>query len=76
VDFHLRHLSGGTSDATLALARTQFINKYARALRSRWVATPSVVMFISGVNSLSAFMSSRFLTRVAFRLGRAGRKPT
>jgi hypothetical protein len=73
VDFHLRHLSGGTNDASLTRTRSEFINKYAGAFRSRWVMTPSVMMFLSSVRPFSGLMNSRFFARAAYWAGRIWR---
>jgi hypothetical protein len=68
-DFHLRHLSGGTSDEALATSRSNFVNKYTRAFRSRWVMTPAAMIFLSGFAPISGAMNFRPITRVRQRLG-------
>ncbi len=69
VDFHLRHLSPGNRDASLAAARTAFINKYSRRFRSRWMQTPCELFYLSGNPLLAWFMSTRYVSRVAAKAG-------
>lgn len=48
IDFHLEHLSGGTTDSTFWAAETAFRTKYARAFRPRWLQTTCALVFLSG----------------------------
>ena len=62
IDFHLRHLSGGTLDADFRIREKEFARKYAHAFRSRWIQTSVTTVFLSG--------SRRLRTLAASRLGR------
>ena len=54
IDFHLRHKSGGTIDATYAAARRALILKYRRAWRSRWMQPSTLqTFFLSGSGAAS-----------------------
>ena len=59
IDFHLRHLSGGTLDASFYDAAARFSKKYARALRSRWLQTSVTEVFLSGSGPLRRVAASR-----------------
>ena len=59
IDFHLRHLSGGTLDAGFYQAAARFAEKYARALRPRWLQTSVTEVFLSGSGSLRTLAASR-----------------
>jgi hypothetical protein len=48
IDFHLEHLSGGTTDGTFWAAESAFRAKYARAFRPRWLQTTCALVFLSG----------------------------
>lgn len=48
IDFHLEHLSGGTTDAAFWSAESAFRAKYARAFRPRWLQTTCALVFLSG----------------------------
>lgn len=48
IDFHLRHLSAGTLDASFRASADAFTRKYARAFRPRWVQTSVTAVFLSG----------------------------
>lgn len=63
IDFHLRHLSGGTLDAGFWNSVEEFARKYARAFRPRWIQSTCATVFLSGRSML------RFAARS--RLGRA-----
>lgn len=58
IDFHLRHLSAGTIDASFREAAEAFGRKWARALRSRWIQTSVTEIFLSGSRRL------RWITRL------------
>lgn len=59
IDFHLRHLSAGTMDASFATAAQALGHKYARAFRSRWVQTTVVPIFLSGTRLVRSAVTSR-----------------
>lgn len=59
IDFHLRHLSGGTMDASFHAAAAQFAAKYAHALRSRWIQSSATAVFLSGSAALRRVAGSR-----------------
>ena len=46
IDFHLRHKSDGKTDGSFAAVRRSLMDKYFRALRGRWIASPSSILFI------------------------------
>ncbi|KAB2847408.1 MAG: acyl esterase [Hyphomicrobiaceae bacterium] len=48
IDFHLEHLSGGTTDAAFWSAESAFRRKYSRAFRPRWLQTTCALLFLSG----------------------------
>jgi hypothetical protein len=48
IDFHLRHLSGGTLDSSFRTSADAFSRKYARAFRPRWMQTSVTAVFLSG----------------------------
>lgn len=50
IDFHLRHLSGGTEDDSFKKSVAAFALKYAKAFRSRWIQTSVTTVFLSGQN--------------------------
>lgn len=59
IDFHLRHLSGGTMDDSFASSVEAFERKWARAFRSRWVQTTVVAVFLSGTRLVRNAATSR-----------------
>jgi hypothetical protein len=59
VAFHLRHKSGGSADQSFFVARKAMIAKYESALRSRWIHTPSTILFISASRMLNRTLNSR-----------------
>ena len=59
IDFHLRHLSGGTLDPDFRAAEAAFTLKYGRAFRSRWVQTPVTAVFLTGSRRLRTVAGSR-----------------
>lgn len=65
VDFHLKHLSAGTMDASFRAGEAAFARKYAGAFRSRWLQTSCTAVFLSGSRRLRALAA----TRLARRLG-------
>ncbi|WP_375427111.1 hypothetical protein [uncultured Sphingomonas sp.] len=67
IDFHLRHLSGGTIDADFRTGADAFARKYARAFRSRWIQTTATEVFLSGASLVRAAATSRigWMLRVA-----------
>lgn len=59
IDFHLRHLSGGTLDGSFRTSADAFARKYARAFRPRWMQTTVTTVFLSGSDMLRALATSR-----------------
>ncbi len=72
-DFHLRHLSGGTPDATFDAARSRFIEKYRRALAGETVQTMITTLHLSASRIASALLNRRVVLKwrriLAKRLG-------
>lgn len=68
VDFHLRHLSAGTRDGSLASSRRRLVAKYSRALSWRWVMAPCELVFLSSVPWLSGLLSSSLTRRLLLRV--------
>jgi hypothetical protein len=48
IDFHLRHLSGGTKSADFHAAETAFRAKWSHAMRPRWMQTTYALVRLSG----------------------------
>jgi hypothetical protein len=69
VDFHLRHDGAGKRDQSLAESRAALVEKYGRALRSRWVTTPCEVVYLSGTAWIARLLSARVPTRILQLLG-------
>jgi hypothetical protein len=59
IDFHLRHLSGGTLDDSFSTSTDAFERKWARAFRSRWIQTTVVAIFLSGTRMVRNTATSR-----------------
>ena len=59
IDFHLRHLSGGTLDNSFNVSTEAFERKWARAFRSRWIQTTVVAIFLSGTRLVRNTATSR-----------------
>lgn len=72
IDFHLQHLSGGTADAGYALGVRALVAKYQRALRPRWVVTPTSRIFLSASRWLNAIMNTTLGRSLARRWARLG----
>jgi len=70
VDFHLRHKSSGKRDDSFFSIRERLIQKYHKAMRSRWIGTTSSVFFISGVSLLSRLLNSSLPSKLARFIGR------
>ncbi len=65
IDFHLRHLSGGSPDDTFHRMHAAMTAKYRRAFRSRWqYVTTERPLYLSGSPA------RRFIARVGRRLSR------
>jgi hypothetical protein len=64
IDFHLRHNSPGTKDESFFSIRDRLIQKYRKALRSRWVGTTSSVFFITGNLFLLRLLNKQFATKI------------
>jgi hypothetical protein len=73
VDFHLRHKSGGTGNTDFFARRTQIVQKYARAIRPRWVRTTCTHLYISGSVWRSFLLNNRIALKLAFRFPKAVR---
>ena len=48
IDFHLKHLSGGTKSADFHAAQSAFRAKWSHALRPRWMQTTCALLRLSG----------------------------
>jgi len=59
IDFHVRHLSGGTLDDSFVKCASAFSEKYRRAFRSRWVQTSATTVFLSGQALWRQIVTSR-----------------
>lgn len=78
IDFHLRHLGGGLTDASFNASRTALVKKYARSFRSRWITSTCTIAFLSGIPLVGRVLNGplitrgirRLLTTVGFRGGR------
>lgn len=70
VDFHLRHKSAGKQDISFHLAWDQFLRKYQRALRPRYVATTCATLFLSGSKIAQHVLNRWTLLGVAIALGK------
>ena len=70
IDFHLRHLSGGTVDAGFQTVADAFERKYARAFRSRWVQSTATEVFLSSATLLRVAANSAVGRRLAIALKR------
>ncbi len=70
IDFHLQHLSPGSADAGYDLAVRSLVTKYQRALRARWVVTPTSRIFLSARRWLNALMNTTLGRSLARRWAR------
>lgn len=68
IDFHLEHLSAGNAGAAFQAGKASFREKWARALRPRWIQTTCTLLFIDG-HPLQRFIASFAETPIA-RLSR------
>ena len=64
IDFHLRHSSGGTIDASFETGRDALERKYNHAFRSRWFQTSCATLFLSAGPRLRAIARSRIGRRL------------
>lgn len=64
IDFHLRHVSAGTMDASFRTSVEAFARKYRRAFRSRWLQTSCTQVFLSASPRLYALARSRSARRL------------
>ncbi len=71
IDFHLRHLSAGNRDASLERARSALAAKYMDRLRSRWIATPCAIVFLSGSSFMARILNTRAVARFVYSVTRA-----
>jgi hypothetical protein len=69
IDFHLYHKSSGNCDASFYAAREQFIRKYCRAFRSRYVITTNSTFFLSGNKIMKYLFNSGKMTMIASMIG-------
>lgn len=71
IDFHLRHNSAGTMDASFWIGVETFARKYSRAFRSRWLQTSCTSVFLSASPHLRAVARSRIgrLLGITNRMG-------
>lgn len=70
IDFHLRHLSGGTLDDSFRTSADAFARKYARAFRSRWIQTTVTAVFLSATDLLRIAATSRIGRKLGLGAGR------
>lgn len=69
IDFHLRHLSGGSIDTSFRVGATAFERKYGRAFRSRWVQATCADLFLSGSRPWRALAHSPIARRLGLTTG-------
>jgi hypothetical protein len=69
IDFHLEHLSPGKTDASFKDVRTRLLAKWRRALRSRWVVSPSASLYLAARGAAALLMNSGFGRKLARRFG-------
>jgi hypothetical protein len=69
IDFHLKHLSAGTMDASFKAGEAAFARKYANAFRSRWLQTSCTAAFLSGSRRLRALATTRLASRLGLLRG-------
>lgn len=72
IDFHVRHLSGGTLDSSFVTSADAFGRKYAHAFRSGWVQTTVTAVFLSGTGVMR-WLATSWLGRLAGLRGRSRR---
>jgi hypothetical protein len=70
IDFHLLHKSAGVRDDQFYVIRSNFVRKYKRAFRSRWIKTTCTTIFISGIPLIGYLLSSTFAIQVVDRFKR------
>jgi hypothetical protein len=70
VDFHLRHKSAGVRDTTFFAIRERMLRKYRISMRSRWVATPCTVLFLSGIPLMGRLLSGAWIADMVRIIGR------
>ena len=68
VDFHLRHYGAGVLGADFLAQLNQVLDKYQRVLRSRFLTTTCVDLFVSSSRLLNMVMNRRGPMRTALRL--------
>ena len=68
VDFHVRHLSGGSRDESLEQIRDAMIAKYRRFFRSRWIMSSCSIMYLSASRIKSAVLNQDLIVRLTRRL--------
>lgn len=70
IDFHLTHKSGGKRDQMFDDSRKQFIAKYQRALKARWVRTVCAGLYLSSGRFMTKFFNQPYVMRKLKRLCR------
>jgi hypothetical protein len=70
IDFHLRHKSDGKADGSFAVVRRSLMDKYFRALRGRWIASPSAILFVGRSRLWSWLARSAMGVRLVYGVGR------
>lgn len=68
VDFHLSHASRGNKDG-FEIVRSRLIEKYAWALRSRIITTPSTLVVLRKGRTMSRVLNSRAIAGIARHVG-------
>lgn len=66
LDFHLRHKSSGTADASYFQVRTSLLRKYQSALRPRWIVTSVSAYFVSS-SRLAVIIYNSKLARLVWK---------
>jgi len=59
IDFHIEHLSPGNKSADFQASQTAFRNKWAHALRPRWIQTTCALIHVTG-DVLDGFVGRLF----------------
>jgi hypothetical protein len=70
IDFHLQHLSAGTTSADFHANEAAFRSKWSRAFRSRWLQTTCALIPVSGrrLDKLIGGVAGRAIAGLARRL--------
>lgn len=73
VDFHLMHKSQGNMNKSFYENKSELIQKYQHAFRSRYVRTPCTKLYISGSGLLTSVMNTKlsiFITKLGLKIKR------